>query len=80
MKNSHRYFSNKDCMYFPCHEKPDGDGFNCLFCYCPLYSMGEGCGGLFSYSRDGSLKLCMDCHLPHEAEYYDAVVQKLIGS
>ena len=77
MPNSHRFFSNKDCMYFPCHEMPAGVDFNCLFCYCPLYSYGQECGGIFSYSKDGKLKLCMDCHLPHEPEFYDEVIDKL---
>lgn len=76
MKNSHRFFSNKECMYFPCHENPTPDGFNCLFCYCPLYGMAD-CGGVFSHSRDGSLKLCMDCPLPHEAGYYDEIIRRL---
>ena len=77
MPNSHRFFSNKDCMYFPCHEMPDGKDFNCLFCYCPLYSHGHDCGGMFSYTKDGNLKLCMDCHLPHEPDFYDEIITRL---
>ena len=77
MPNSHRFFSNKDCMYHPCHELPTDGDFNCLFCYCPLYSHGRDCGGIFSYSKDGLVKLCMDCHLPHEPEFYDEVMRIL---
>ena len=77
MPNSHRFFANKDCMYYPCHEMPGGVDLNCLFCYCPLYAHGQDCGGIFSYTKDGELKLCMDCHLPHEADYYDEVIKNL---
>ena len=43
-KNSFRFFCNKECEYFPYHETNDPDNFNCLFCYCPLYALGEKCG------------------------------------
>ena len=43
MENSHRYFRNVDCAYFPCHEVKNPEEFNCLFCYCPLYFI-EDCG------------------------------------
>lgn len=36
MENSHRFFENKECRYFPCHKNLEE--FNCLFCYCPLYT------------------------------------------
>ena len=32
----------------PCH-KTVGESFNCLFCYCPLYALGDQCGGNFTY-------------------------------
>ena len=35
------YFSHKKCEFFPCHKNADPDDFNCLFCYCPLYALGE---------------------------------------
>ena len=37
-ENSYKYFKNTDCKYFPCH-KGLSDDFNCLFCYCPMYSI-----------------------------------------
>ena len=39
------FFSNKECEYFPCHAGADPENFNCLFCYCPLYALGDKCGG-----------------------------------
>jgi len=74
MEASHRFFSNKACMFFPCHHQVEGD-FNCLFCYCPLYPLGEKCGGTFRWAihKDIKLKICSDCHLPHTPEYFDTV-------
>ena len=46
------YFSHKKCEYFPCHKNADPDDFNCLFCYCPLYALGDKCGGEFSIYRE----------------------------
>ena len=75
MKNSARFFSNKECEYFPCHKLPENtDDFNCLFCYCPLYALGDECGGIFDYETN--LKFCQDCHLPHTPEFYDYVMSK----
>lgn len=47
MENSYKYFKNTDCKYFPCH-KGLSDDFNCLFCYCPMYSM-PNCPGSKTY-------------------------------
>lgn len=74
-ENSHRFFRNYKCRYFPCHKEPSEDSFSCLFCYCPLYFLGEDCGGIFEY-RYG-VKDCTDCYLPHMPEYYDVIVKKL---
>lgn len=75
MKNSHRFFSNKECKYFPCHQNCDEE-FNCLFCYCPLYFLAENCGGRFQYGENG-VKDCTGCCLPHLPAYYDVIVKKL---
>ena len=32
------YFSHRKCEFFPCHKNADENNFNCLFCYCPLYT------------------------------------------
>lgn len=41
------FFSNKECEYFPCHQGADPENFNCLFCYCPLYALGDKCEVIF---------------------------------
>lgn len=76
MQNSHRFFENRDCQYFPCHKKL-GD-FNCLFCYCPLY-LREKCPGNPSYiEKEGrKIKDCTNCTFPHQPENYDTVIQML---
>jgi len=58
---------------------PENADFNCLFCYCPLYALGDKCGGVFSWVEfeDTKLKICTDCTLPHKPENYNAVVGKL---
>ena len=80
-KNKHRFFCNNECKYFPCHKMSDNNtpenNFNCLFCYCPLYSLGDKCGGNFKYSGKQNIKDCQDCNLPHRPEYYDVIISKL---
>jgi Zn-finger protein len=61
------FFQNRACEHFPCHEGVPEDEFNCLFCYCPLYALGPGCGGNFSYTKRGR-KNCTGCTLPHQGE------------
>lgn len=68
MKNNYTYFKNTDCEYYPCH-KTNGEAFNCMFCYCPLYTMGDKCGGNFSYTKNG-IKDCSDCFIPHSEKGY----------
>lgn len=75
MKNSYRFFVNIDCEYYPCH-KNDSENFNCMFCYCPLYSMGDKCGGNFRILPNG-IKDCSDCTIPHSENGYDYVMNKL---
>jgi len=77
MEHSHRFFSNKECKYFPCHETLNESEFNCIFCFCPLYHLGDECGGIIKYNKAGTVKLCTDCYLPHTAEYYDIILSKL---
>ncbi len=71
MDNSSSFFSNRACQFFPCHKVNDPDSFNCLFCYCPLYMLGDKCGGKFTYTSKG-IKNCTNCTIPHApkaAEY-----------
>lgn len=71
-----RFFQNKECPYFPCHKGMDNEEFNCLFCYCPLYALGEDCGGGFVYT-DGGIKDCSGCVRPHIKDNYDQIMEKL---
>lgn len=73
---SYRYFQNKECEYFPCHGGADPENFNCLFCYCPLYALGDQCGGAFTYTEQG-IKDCSKCLKPHRPESYDAIMEKM---
>ena len=78
MESSYKYFKNTDCKYFPCH-KGLSDDFNCLFCYCPMYSM-PNCPGSKTYiEKNGKkIKVCTDCTFPHRPENYDKIIQILI--
>ena len=69
------YFSHKKCEYFPCHKNADPDDFNCLFCYCPLYALGDKCGGNFQYTENG-IKDCTNCMLPHKRKSYGYITGK----
>ena len=69
------FFCHKKCEYFPCHETDDPDNFNCLFCYCPLYALGDQCGGNFRI-LDHGVKDCSGCILPHKRENYGYVTGK----
>lgn len=72
-KEGHAFFCNRACEYFPCHPEADPERFNCLFCYCPLYVLGDRCGGDFRYSAGGN-KDCTLCLFPHQPENYKAVL------
>lgn len=74
-ENSQNFFQNRQCPYFPCHDGADEETFNCLFCYCPLYALGENCGGHYSYTQRG-IKNCTNCHLPHREGGYEYVLSK----
>lgn len=75
-ENKHfSYFQNRECEYFPCHKGADPENFSCLFCYCPLYALGEACGGCFQYTKDG-LKDCSACLIPHKRELYGRITGK----
>ncbi len=74
MKNNYDYFKNTECEYFPCH-KTEGENFNCLFCYCPLYVLGDKCGGNFVYIEDG-IKNCSNCLIPHSENGYSYIASK----
>lgn len=70
------FYQHKECEYFPCHTGADPETFSCLFCYCPLYALGDRCGGNFSYTQNG-VKDCSGCRIPHCRENYEFVCEKL---
>lgn len=68
VNNSKDFFANKDCQYYPCH---DLDGpFNCLFCYCPLYT--KDCPGQFTLLKNGK-KNCRHCTFIHGVDAAEKV-------
>ena len=69
------FFQNRACPYFPCHQAGRAEEFNCLFCYCPLYALGKGCGGAFRYTEEG-VKDCSSCAFPHRRDNYDRVIAR----
>lgn len=80
MKNNietkkYAYFQHKECEFFPCHKVKNEEEFNCLFCYCPLYALGNKCGGNYSYTNEG-IKDCTNCTVPHAKGGYDYVLSK----
>ncbi len=72
----YKFFQNRQCEYFPCHEGADGEAFSCLFCYCPLYALGDKCGGSFTYTENG-IKDCSACIKPHRRENYEKIMEKM---
>ena len=77
--NSYRFFQNRECEFFPCHEVQDEDDFNCLFCYCPLY-LDDNCIGSPEYiitGRGQRIKDCSSCLVVHRPEMYDKVIAHL---
>lgn len=69
------FFQHTACEFFPCHETEHPEAFNCLFCYCPLYALGSGCGGNFVYLENG-VKDCSRCLLPHSRRSYSCITGK----
>lgn len=69
------FFTNRACEFFPCHKGADPESFNCLFCYCPLYPLGETCGGNPSWvdTETGRIKDCSGCLYPHKKENYGRI-------
>lgn len=74
----YKFFQNRECEYFPCHKNVDKKEFNCLFCFCPLYALGDQCEGNFTYTQ-GGVKDCSGCAVPHRQKNYDVILEKLEG-
>lgn len=82
MENPHghyAFFSHTSCEFFPCHKGIDPQDFNCLFCFCPLYRLGESCGGNFRMLPNG-VKDCSACAFPHVRGNYDTIMQRLASN
>ena len=73
---NYKFVQNKKCEFFPCHKIDDPTKFNCLFCFCPLYTLGNKCGGNFSYTDKG-IKDCSDCTIPHDEGGYEYIMSKI---
>lgn len=74
--SNYDFYQHKACEYFPCHAGADPEAFSCMFCYCPLYALGDRCGGNFRYTEQG-IKDCSDCLRPHRRENYPAITKQL---
>lgn len=74
--SNYDFFQNRECEYFPCHKGAEEACFNCLFCFCPLYALGEKCGGHFTYTENG-VKDCSACLFPHRRENYEQILKKM---
>lgn len=73
---NYKFFQNKACAFFPCHSGADPETFNCLFCYCPLYALGDRCGGQFCYLPSG-IKDCSLCTVPHDPKNYEKILSRM---
>lgn len=69
------FTQNLGCEYFPCHKNVRAEDFSCLFCYCPLYALGDKCGGNFRYNDKG-YKDCTNCAIPHRRENFGKIIEK----
>lgn len=68
-EKQYAFFQHRGCEFFPCHKGVPEEDFNCLFCYCPLYLLGDKCGGSFTFTKKG-VKNCTGCIRPHLKENY----------
>ena len=76
MSENFKFFQHRECEFFPCHKGVKEEDFNCLFCYCPLYFLGDTCGGNFTYTKSG-VKNCIGCSRPHKRENYDQIIARI---
>ena len=71
----YQFFQNRQCEYFPCHKGVREEDFNCLFCFCPLYTLGQSCGGNCHYNEHG-FKDCSNCAFPHQRHNYEKILDR----
>ena len=77
MENSYKYFENRECKYYPCHNGIDE--MNCLFCYCPMYFLDDCLGTPTFITKDNGtvVKNCTGCTFPHNPGNYGKIMKKL---
>lgn len=69
---SFKFFINKSCEYYPCHNLNEVDNeFNCLFCFCPMYFI--ECLGDPKYLANG-IRDCSSCVYPHQKDNYNSII------
>ena len=73
--SSYKFYTNKECRFFPCHKGIEEKRYNCKLCFCPLYSI-DDCGGNYKILDNGT-KDCSQCLYPHKKENYDEIMEKL---
>lgn len=77
IENNHKFFENKSCEYYPCH---DMEQINCMFCFCPLYLIHDCPGikaGVAEYI-DEKTKDCSRCTITHHpTKSWEIVVRVL---
>ena len=74
MKNSSRFFANRECEYYPCHKGIEE--MNCLFCYCPFYLRAKCPGNPTFREKNGRrIKDCTNCIFPHKPEHYEVILE-----
>ena len=74
------FFTHKDCPWYPCHEGPEE--INCLFCYCPLYTLPDCPGNPEWIKRKDDpsgppVKSCAKCTFPHRRENYGKLMETI---
>lgn len=75
MSENYKFFQHAQCEFFPCHKGLEREVFNCLFCYCPLYMLGDACGGNFKVTH--GVKDCSDCVKPHDEKSYTYIMSHM---
>lgn len=72
---NYKKVQNKKCEFFPCHRGVPEDEFNCLFCFCPLYTLKDKCDG--NYLINNGKKDCSICTRPHDKNGYAFIMSKI---
>jgi Zn-finger protein len=70
------FFSHIECEAYPCHDINEEEEFNCIFCFCPFYTLDELCEGNYIRTEKG-IKDCSACTAPHKRSNYKNIIKKL---